>query len=81
MIKIRGFNWQLRINHNGIDAFYSHGSFGVFVRDKFPGAQLVFDLEKSAGPSVVLNSTETYTFHTTGQIADWLKFTADGIEK
>ncbi|XP_053374771.1 cell migration-inducing and hyaluronan-binding protein-like [Mercenaria mercenaria] len=79
MCKTKYGTW--RITHPGPGAFYLKKSFGIFVRDKYPGAQLSFDLEKSAGPSVVLNGTETYTFHVTGKVPTFIKFSAEGIEK
>ncbi|XP_053374772.1 cell migration-inducing and hyaluronan-binding protein-like [Mercenaria mercenaria] len=79
MCKTKYGNW--RISHPGPGAFFLQKSFGIFVRDKYPGAQLTLDLEKSAGPPVVLNGTETYTFHVTGKVPEFIKFSAEGIEK
>jgi hypothetical protein len=67
---------KLRVHHKSFDV----NSRGIFVRDDYPGAQLKFKFEKRTGPQVVIDGSRTYTFHITGIVPDWLKFTAEGIE-
>lgn len=67
---------NLRVHHKSFDV----NSRGIFVRDDYPGAQLKFKFEKRTGPQVVIDGSRTYTFHITGIVPDWLKFTAEGIE-
>ncbi|XP_053374246.1 cell surface hyaluronidase-like [Mercenaria mercenaria] len=67
---------NFRVNGN----FFPTGARGVYVRDAYPGAQLEFVLEKSGGPQVPMDGSQTYTFHTVGLVPKWMDFVAEGIE-
>ncbi|XP_060602334.1 protein DDB_G0287365-like isoform X2 [Ruditapes philippinarum] len=79
-------NWRLafcktkygnfRVNGN----FFNLGSRGIYVLDKYPVGQQEYILEKAGGPQIVIDGTRSYTFHTVGEVPNWMKMTAEGLE-
>ncbi|XP_053373997.1 cell migration-inducing and hyaluronan-binding protein-like [Mercenaria mercenaria] len=79
-------SWRLALyttkygNLRVLGGFEALSTRGIFVRDDLPSAQFEFELKKDTGPQVVLDGSRTYTFHSLGQMPDWIRFSADGIE-
>jgi len=52
-----------------------------FARDDYPGAQILFEMEKKVGPQVVVDGSVSYSVHFPEHIPQYMRFTLEGLDQ